>query len=45
VYWVRIDERGTLLRMVATCRDGASADRLVQKALGMAAEKIFRQPV
>jgi small-conductance mechanosensitive channel len=45
VYWVRIDERGTLLRLVATCRDGASADRLVQKALGMAAERIFRQPV
>jgi small-conductance mechanosensitive channel len=45
VYWVRIDERGTLLRLVATCRDGAAADRLVQKALGMAAEKMFRQPV
>ncbi len=44
-YWVRIDERGTLLRLVATCRDGASADRLVQKLFGMAAEKIFRQPV
>jgi small-conductance mechanosensitive channel len=45
VYWVRIDERGTLLRLVATCRDGASADRLVQKALGTAAEKVFAQPV
>jgi small-conductance mechanosensitive channel len=45
VYWVRIDERGTLLRLVATCLDGAAADRLVQKALGMAAEKVFRTPV
>jgi small-conductance mechanosensitive channel len=45
VYWVRIDERGTLLRLVATCLDGAAADRLVQKALGMAAEKVFRPPV
>lgn len=45
VYWVRIDERGTLLRLVATCRDGASADRLVQAALGRAAETVFHAPI
>jgi small-conductance mechanosensitive channel len=45
VYWVRIDERGTLLRLVATCNDGPSADRLTQQALGKAAEKVFQQPV
>ena len=45
VYWVRIDERGTLLRLVATCSDGPSADRLTQQALGTAAEKVFHEPV
>lgn len=45
VYWVRIDERGTLMRLVATCRDGAGAERLVQAALGRAAEKVFHEPV
>ena len=45
LYWVRIDERGTLLRLVATCTDGAAADRLTQKFLGLAAEKVFHEPV
>jgi hypothetical protein len=37
VYWVRIDERGVLLRLVAPCIDGAAADRLAQSAFGEAA--------
>lgn len=45
VYWVRIDERGTLMRLVATCEDGPSADRLTQRALGTAAEKVFHEPL
>jgi small-conductance mechanosensitive channel len=43
VYFVRIDERGTLLRLVAPCKDVASADRLVQKVLGRAAQIVFRR--
>jgi small-conductance mechanosensitive channel len=43
VYWARIDERGTLLRLVATCIDQASADRLGQKALARASEVVFRR--
>ncbi len=42
VYWVRIDERGTLLRLVATCADGGAADRLVQKTMARAAAIVFR---
>ena len=43
VYWVRIDERGTLLRLVATCTDAASADRLGQKVLARAAQVVWRR--
>ncbi len=43
VYWVRIDERGTLLRLVATCADAASADRLGQKVLARAAQVVWRR--
>ena len=43
VYFVRIDERGTLLRLVATCNDPPSADRLVQKALARASQVVFRR--
>ncbi len=43
VYYVRLDERGTLLRLVATCADPASADRLGQKTLARAAEVTFRR--
>jgi small-conductance mechanosensitive channel len=41
VYYVRIDERGTLLRLVATCTDNQAADGLVQKALARAARVVF----
>jgi small-conductance mechanosensitive channel len=43
VTWVRVDERGTLLRLVAACTDGISADRLGQKALARAAQVVFRR--
>lgn len=43
VYFVRIDERGTLLRLVATCTDAAAADKLGQKTLKRASEMIFRR--
>jgi small-conductance mechanosensitive channel len=43
VYFVRVDERGTLLRLVATCTDAQAADRLVQKALARAAQVVFRR--
>ncbi len=43
VYYVRVDERGTLLRLVATCTDPAAADRLVQKALVRAAQMVFKR--
>ena len=42
VYWVRIDERGTLLRLVATCSDSAAADKLVQRTLARAVQIVFR---
>jgi small-conductance mechanosensitive channel len=41
VYYVRIDEKGTLLRLVATCTDNQAADRLVQKALAAASRVVF----
>jgi hypothetical protein len=41
VYYVRLDERGTLLRLVANCTDPASADRLAQKTLARAAQVTF----
>lgn len=43
VYYVRVDERGTVLRLVATCTDPAAADRLVQKALAQAAQMVFKR--
>ena len=43
VYFVRVDERGTLLRLVATCTDPAAADRLAQKALARASQVVFRR--
>ena len=43
VYWVRIDERGTLLRLVATCTDAISADRLGQKVLARAWQTVWRR--
>ncbi|HUJ28344.1 MAG TPA: mechanosensitive ion channel domain-containing protein [Myxococcales bacterium] len=43
VYFVRVDERGTLLRLVATCTDAAAADKLGQKALKRASETAFRR--
>jgi small-conductance mechanosensitive channel len=43
VYYVRVDERGTLLRLVATCTDAPAADRLVQKALARASQVVFRR--
>ncbi|MGZ6123707.1 MAG: mechanosensitive ion channel family protein, partial [Myxococcales bacterium] len=43
VDFVRVDERGTLLRLVATCTDPPAANRLVQKALGRAAQVVFRR--
>jgi hypothetical protein len=42
VYWVRIDERGTLLRLVATCADASAADGLAQKTMARAAAIVFR---
>lgn len=43
VYFVRVDERGTLLRLVATCTDTTAAEGLVQRALGRAAAVVFRK--
>jgi len=42
VYWVKIDETGTVLRLVATCTDAVSADRLAQKVLARAAQLVHR---
>ncbi len=43
VNFVRVDERGTLLRLVAHCTDTKAAERLVQRALGRAAAVVFRR--
>jgi small-conductance mechanosensitive channel len=43
VYWVKIDELGTLLRLVATCTDSASSDRLGQIALAGASRLVWRR--
>jgi small-conductance mechanosensitive channel len=43
VYFVRIDERGTLLRLVATCSDVSAAEKLVQKVLARATSVVFRR--
>jgi small-conductance mechanosensitive channel len=42
VYFVKVDGSGTLLRLVATCTDGTSADRLAQKTLARAAQVVHR---
>jgi small-conductance mechanosensitive channel len=42
VYYVKLDETGTLLTLVATCTDAASADRLAQKVLARAAQVVHR---
>ncbi|MGZ6125146.1 MAG: mechanosensitive ion channel family protein [Myxococcales bacterium] len=43
VDFVRVDERGTLLRLVATCADPQAANRLVQRALARASQVVFRR--
>jgi len=43
VYWVKIDELGTLLRLVATCTDSTSSDRLGQIALAGASRLVWRR--
>jgi hypothetical protein len=43
VDYVRVDERGTLLRLVATCTDPAAANRLVQRALARGSQVVFRR--
>ncbi len=43
VYFVRVDERGTLLRLVATCTDTPAADRLAQKVLARGSAVVFRR--
>jgi small-conductance mechanosensitive channel len=43
VYYVRVDERGTLLRLVAYCTDSQAADRLVQRALARASQVVFQR--
>lgn len=43
VYWVKIDELGTLLRLVAACTDSASSDRLGQIALAGASRLVWRR--
>jgi small-conductance mechanosensitive channel len=43
VYFVRITEVGTMLRLVATCADAASTDRLGQLVLARAAQMVFRR--
>lgn len=43
VDYLRVDERGTLLRLVASCADPPAANRLVQKALERASQVVFRR--
>ena len=43
VFFVRIDERGILLRLVATCTDAVSSDRLGQEVLSRAAQLVWRR--
>ncbi len=42
VFWARIDERGVLLRLVATCVDQPNAEHLAQRVLGRAVEIAWR---
>src|SRR5205814_1870584 len=43
VYWVRVDERGTLLRLRATWADATAADKRAQKTLARAAQVVWRR--
>ena len=43
VDYVRVDAAGTLLRLVATCKDPSAANQLVQKALARASQVVFRR--
>ena len=43
VYFVKVDNTGTLLRLVATCADGPAADRLGQKVLARASQLVWRR--
>jgi small-conductance mechanosensitive channel len=43
VYYVRINELGTLLRLVAACNDVSAAETLVQKVLARASQVVFRR--
>lgn len=43
VDFVRVDEKGTLLRLVATCADPAAANRLVQRALARGSQVVFQR--
>jgi small-conductance mechanosensitive channel len=42
VVWVRLDERGALMRLIAPCKAPSLADQLAQRALGRAVELAFR---
>ena len=44
VVWVRLDERGALLRLIAPCLDPTLADQLAQRALGRAVDLAFPGP-
>jgi small-conductance mechanosensitive channel len=43
VEYVRVDASGTLLRLVATCKDPPCANQLVQRALARASQVVFRR--
>jgi small-conductance mechanosensitive channel len=45
VLWVRIDERGILVRLVASCATQADADQLAQRVLGRAAQLVSQPQV
>ena len=38
---IRVDEKGALLRLTATCADPASADQLAQTAMARASERLY----
>jgi len=44
VVWVRLDERGALMRLIAPCKAPSLADQLAQRALGRAVDLAFRSP-
>jgi small-conductance mechanosensitive channel len=43
VYYIRITEVGTLLRLVAPCADVSAAEKLVQMVLARASQVVFRR--